>query len=154
MSKEMKTIMESFRRKVISEQQQLSTIGDLRKLIKVHRALETGKEAAKKAAEMAIEQIPVVSNLFSLWKGAKDSAEVIRKLYGSDDQFKTNTGLDKLNIDDNVSKIVDDQIEVAFLNDLLKSIESLNDADPIPDINEVFQEFLKKNFEQHSVEAK
>lgn len=153
MSKEMKTIMESFRRKVISEQQ-LNTIGDLRKLIKVHRALETGKEAGKKAAEMAIEQIPVVSNLFSLWKGAKDSVDMLKKLYGADDKFKTNTGLDKLNIDDNVSKIVDDQIEVAFLNDLLKSMENLNDNDPIPDINKVFQDFLKKNFKQHSVEAK
>lgn len=153
MSKEMKTIMESFRRKVISEQQ-LNTIGDLRKLIKIHRALETGKEAGKKAAEMAIEQIPVVSNLFSLWKGAKDSADMLKKLYGADDKFKTNTGLDKLNIDDNVSKIVDDQIEVAFLNDLLKSIENLNDNDPIPDINKVFQDFLKKNFNKHSVEAK
>jgi len=153
MSKEMKTIMESFRRKVISEQQ-LNTIGDLRKLIKIHRALETGKEAGKKAAEMAIEQIPVVSNLFSLWKGAKDSADMLKKLYGADDKFKTNTGLDKLNIDDNVSKIVDDQIEVAFLNDLLKSMENLNDNDPIPDINKVFQDFLKKNFKQHSVEAK
>jgi len=49
MSKEMKTIMESFRRKVISEQQ-LNTIGDLRKLIKIHRALETGKEAGKKSS--------------------------------------------------------------------------------------------------------
>ena len=153
MSKEMKTIMESFRRKVISEQQ-LNTIGDLRKLIKIHRALETGKEAGKKAAEMAIEQIPVVSNLFSLWKGAKDSADMLKKLYGADDKFKTNTGLDKLNIDDNVSKIVDDQIEVAFLNDLLKSMENLNDNDPIPDINKVFQDFLKKNFNKHSVEAK
>lgn len=153
MSKEMKTIMESFRRKVISEQQ-LNTIGDLRKLIKVHRALETGKEAGKKAAEIAIEQIPIVSNLFSLWKGAKDSADMLKKLYGADDKFKTNTGLDKLNIDDNVSKIVDDQIEVAFLNDLLKSMENLNDNDPIPDINKVFQDFLKKNFKQHSVEAK
>jgi hypothetical protein len=153
MSKEMKTIMESFRRKVISEQQ-LNTIGDLRKLIKVHRALEAGKEAGKKAAEMAIEQIPIVSNLFSLWKGAKDSVDMLKKLYGADDKFKTNTGLDKLNIDDNVSKIVDDQIEVAFLNDLLKSMENLNDNDPIPDINKVFQDFLKKNFKQHSVEAK
>jgi len=103
---------------------------------------------------MAIEQIPVVSNLFSLWKGAKDSADMLKKLYGADDKFKTNTGLDKLNIDDNVSKIVDDQIEVAFLNDLLKSMENLNDNDPIPDINKVFQDFLKKNFKQHSVEAK
>ena len=55
---------------------------------------------------------------------------------------------------DNVSKIVDDRLEQAFLNDLLKSIEQMDDNNPIPDVNEKLQDYLKQKFNQHSVEAR
>ena len=113
MSNDMKIIMERWDRYVL-EEAPLETVGDLRKLIKTHRAMEAGQELGKKAAEAAIEQIPVVSNIFSLWKGAKDVKDIVGKIYGAEDSFKSSTGLDKLNVDDDVSKIVDDPIEVAF----------------------------------------
>ena len=81
MPNNMKIILERWDRYVLQEAP-LETVGDLRKLIKTHRAVEAGKELGKRAAEAAIEQVPVVSNIFSLWKGAKDAKEIVGKLYG------------------------------------------------------------------------
>ena len=150
MSKEMKVIMENWNRYILQEAP-LETVGDLRKLIKTHRAMEAGKELGKKAAEATIEQIPVVSNIFSLWKGAQDAKEIVGKLYGAEDSFKSSTGLDKLNVDDDVSKIVDDPIEVAFINDLLKAMENMDDLDPIPDVNVELQKYLADKFNSNQV---
>jgi hypothetical protein len=150
MSKDMKLIMESWGRFVIQEEP-LQTVGDLKRLIKTHRAMEAGKELGKKAAEAAIEQVPVVSNIFSLWRGAQDAKEIIGKLYGAEDTFRSSTGLDKLNVDDNVSKIVDDPIEVAFINDLLATIEDMDDLAPIPDVNVELQKYLARKFDNNQV---
>ena len=146
----MKLIMENWDRFVLQEAP-LDTVGDLKRLIRTHRAMEAGKEIGKKAAEAAIEQIPVVSNIFSLWKGAQDAKQIVGKLYGAEDSFKSATGLDKLNVDDNVSKIVDDPIEVAFINDLLKTIEGMDDLDPLLDVNDELQKYLAKQFDQTQV---
>lgn len=150
MKKDMKLIMESWRSKVLNENQ-IQSVGQLKKLIAAHRAKEAGKEVGKKAVELAIEQVPIVNNLFSIWKGVQDANGMIKKLYGADDTFKTQTGLDLLNIDDNISKIVDDQIEAAFINDLLKTIERMDDNDPIPNVEDALKAFLKRNFDQHTV---
>ena len=107
----------------------------------------------KGLGEKAIEQIPIVSNIFSAWKGLKDTKELIGKLYGAEDDFKTNTALDKLNIDDNVSKIVDDPIEVAFLNYLMKDyFAKASDEDPLPDLNDLLNQYLASKFEGNKVE--
>jgi hypothetical protein len=151
MSKDMKLIMERWDRFVIEEQDEIQTVGQLKKIINIHRATEAGKEAGKRAAETAIEQIPGIGNLFSLWKGAQDVKDIVAKLYGAEDSFKSNTGLDKLNVDDDVSKIVDDPIEVAFLNDLLKAMEGLNDESPIPDVNVELQKYLADKFNSNQV---
>jgi len=150
MSKDMKLIMERWDRFVIEEQDKM-TVGQLKKIISIHRATEAGKEAGKIAAETAIEQIPGLNNLFSLWKGAKDAKQIIGKLYGAEDNFRTSTGLDKLNVDDDVSKIVDDPIEVAFINYLLQKLSEMNDNDPIPDVNMELQKYLADKFNNNQV---
>ena len=90
----------------------------------------------------------MLATSFSLWKGAKDAKEIVGKLYGAEDSFKSATGLDKLNVDDDVSKIVDDPIEVAFINDLLKAMEDMDDLAPIPDVNAELQKYLAVNSTQ------
>mgnify|MGYP003126525269 FL=1 len=152
MSKQMKVIMENWRRSVLSEEK-IQTFGELRSIIRNYRAMKAGKEAGKKAAELAVEQIPVLSNIYSLWSAAKDAKDMISTLYGKDDSFVSQTGLDKLNVDDDVSKIVDDKIENAFINDFLSSFKDKDDADPIPDINDELQLFLAKKFNQKQVKA-
>ena len=152
MSKQMKVIMENWRRSVLSEEK-IQTFGELRSIIRNYRAMKAGKEAGIKAAELAVEQIPVLSNIYSLWSAAKDAKEMITTLYGKDDSFVSQTGLDKLNVDDDVSKIVDDKIENAFINDFLGTFKDKDDADPIPDINDELQKFLATKFNQKQVKA-
>tara|TARA_R110001592_G_scaffold86739_2_gene256014 strand:- start:606 stop:1064 length:459 start_codon:yes stop_codon:yes gene_type:complete len=152
MKNNMKLIMESWRKQSLHEE--INTVGDLRKIIRNYRESEAGKEVGKKAVEMAIEMTPGISNIYAVWKGVKDGKDMLGKLYGAEDDIQSNTGMDKLNVDDNVSKIVDDRLEQAFLNDLLKSIEQMDDNDEIPDVNEKLQDYLKGKFNQHSVEAR
>jgi len=152
MSKQMKVIMENWRKSVLVENQ-IQTHGELRKIIRDYRAMKAGVEAGKKAAELAVEQIPVLSNIYSIWSAAKDAKEMITTLYGKDDSFVSQTGLDKLNVDDDVSKIVDDKIENAFINDFLESFKDKDDADPIPDINDELQKFLAKKFNEKQVKT-
>jgi len=152
MSKQMKVIMENWRKSVLVEAE-IQTFGELRKIIRDYRAMKAGVEAGKKAAELAVEQIPVLSNIYSIWSAAKDAKEMITTLYGKDDSFVSQTGLDKLNVDDDVSKIVDDKVENAFINDFLESFKDKDDADSIPDINDELQLFLAKKFNQKQVKT-
>ena len=148
----MKLIMESWRHYQLAEQEGgVTNVGQLKKLINMHRAAAAGKEVAAQGLETAIEQIPGINNIYSIWKGIKGSKDALTKLYGMDDKFQSNTGLDKLNVDDNVSKIVDDKIEAAFINDLLQTIDGMEDEDPIPAVNDRLQAFLASRFASHQV---
>ncbi|HHZ96752.1 MAG TPA: hypothetical protein EYN67_14665 [Flavobacteriales bacterium] len=148
---EMKVIMENWDKFVVTEETKITTVGDLRKAIKIYRAKEAGKEAGKMAADVAIQQVPGISNIYSLWQGAKDARDIMKKLYGADDGFKSNTGLDLLNVNDDISAIVDDNVETAFLNDLIASLESAQPTDPIPVVDDELQAFLGSKFNQHAV---
>jgi len=148
--------MESWRHYQLAEQNPprrppVTTVGQLKKLIHMHRAAAAGKEVAVQGIETTIEQIPGVNNIYSIWKGIKGSKDALTKLYGMDDKFQSNTGLDKLNVDDNVSKIVDDKIEAAFINDLLKTLDGMADNEPIPSVNDKLQAFLAAKFNSHKV---
>ena len=154
MKDNMKLIMESWRNNSLQEQEEISTVGDLRKIIQDYRQMKAGKEVGKKAVEFALEQIPGVNNVFSIWKNSKEATDMIKTMYGADDEVMSNTGLDKLNISDDVSKIVDNAVETAFLNELLEMIKEMDDNDPIPNVEEELQNFLKRKFNQHSVEAR
>ena len=154
MKDNMKLIMESWRKQTLQEQTELDTVGDLRKIIQDYRQMKAGKEVGKKAVEFALEQIPGVNNIFSIWKNSKDASDMIKTMYGADDEVLSNTGLDRLNVNDDVSKIVDNTIETAFFNELLEMIKDMDDNDPIPNVEEELQNFLKRKFNQHSVEAR
>jgi hypothetical protein len=77
---------------------------------------------------------------------------MIAQIYGADDKFQNMAGLEKFNIDDNVSKIVDNEIESAFLNDYLAKLDDMEDDEEIPDVTEALKDFLKFKFERNSVE--
>lgn len=148
--KDMKLIMESFRANVIQEDQ-LETVGSVLAMIQKFRQAQAGGAAGKKALEVAMEQIPGISNIWSIVKGAKEAKDMISSLYGMDDKFQSNTGLDKLNIDDNVSKIVDDNVEVAFLNFLIDKLGKMNPDAPMPDATVEIQNFLSSKFDKNTV---
>ena len=150
MSKNMKMIMETFRKNVIKEER-LETVGGVLNVIQKFRRAKAGGDAAKKALDAIIEQVPLINNVWSILKQSKEAKDMVSTLYGLDDKFKSNTGLDKLNVDDNVSKIVDDKVETAFLNFLIDKLGKMNPDALMPDATIEIQKFLASKFDQNTV---
>lgn len=146
----MKLIMENWRKQVL-EENKLNTVGELLRTITKFREASAGKAVGEKAVDMLLDQIPGLNNIWALVKGAKDTKELMSQLYGLGGEFKSNTGLDKIMIDPNISKIVDDNVEKAFLNYLIKYLKAMDAESEIPDVNSLLQSFLRDNFEQHTV---
>ena len=133
---------------------EIQTVGDLSKAIKLMRATSAGGQIGVKAMDTLIDAIPGVGNIKAVFDNAKDTAEIVKNMYGLGDGVKSNTNLDKLNIDYNVSKIVDDPIEMEFLNYLIKElIPSLPPETPMSqfDINKELQIYLTKQFDGTTV---
>ena len=78
----------------------------------------------------------------------KDAAELYKNLYTAKDSFKTNTGLDKLNIDDKMSAIVDDPIEFSFLTYIEQKFEEAPPDQPLEnfDINKELEKYIASKF--------
>ena len=136
----------------------LHTIGDLKKAIEAMRGAQAGEELAKLGVDTLAAASPGYGNVDALVKGAQGAKDVIRKIYGGGDDVKTNTNLDLFNMNDDISKIVDDPIEVRYLNDLLSRIESEQDPDrKVVDlfdgdtIETDLQKFLATNFDQFTI---
>jgi hypothetical protein len=125
---------------------QYQTYGELKKLIRLTINKERAKAAAGEVAKLGVDQvlglIPGASN-------AKSAFDFVKSIYAATDDKKTNTFLDKINVDDQYSKIVDDKVEMAFIKFLTQAIESTPDETPLPqdfDVNTKLQDYLKKNY--------
>jgi len=72
---------------------------------------------------------------------------------GQPDDSRTGTALDFLDVDDDISKIVDDPIENSFLAALGKTLDSLPDDRSLEDINvtKELQAYIARNFNKKSV---
>ena len=90
---------------------ELKTYGDLKlalKNIKKDQNLKKFKDVGGKAFAAALNLIPGVGT-------AIDTIAVFKAAFNKPDNVKTNTWLDKLDVDDDASKIVDDTVENDFL---------------------------------------
>ena len=132
----------------------IKTFEDLKKLLKMIELKRKGGIAGKRALSLAATMLPGAKAAKELYDTAKDLKDFLTDLYTADDNFKTQTGLDKLNVDDNISKIVDDQVEAAFLKALPKLIA--DKSGPIGDYNitKELQTFLASKFNKRTVDVK
>ena len=160
---DMKLIMENWRQ--FNEQEgdpepaepKVQTVGQLRTLFKNMKLKKAGGAAAKGLAKFGLSFLgPVGAVIDQAWTAADDGSEMVnavKALYGADDKFKSNTGLDALNMDDNVSKIVDDPIEVAFLKHFIGKLSDADDYTLLSDydMEQEMQEFLAAQFDGHAV---
>ena len=159
MKNNMKLILERWDKFQLNEQTPLAaptgvkTFGDLKKVLIGIELKRKGKLVGEKAAEYFIGLIPGGSAALNMAKDAKDAFGFLKSLYAADDNFKTQTGLDSLNIDDNISKIVDDNVEVAFLKVLYQDLVKRNDAENIGDwtATVAIQDYLARTFEKNTV---
>ena len=78
---------------------------------------------------------------------------MIKDAYKLPDSKKTNTFLDRLNVDDEVSAIVDDAVENMFLNNAAEEFIGLPDETELDqiDITQRLADFIAKKFDQRTV---
>ena len=140
----MKVLMENWRY-FLKEEDELLTVGQLR------AALQKARED-KKAGVLGKGLLGALSNAVGI-DLVKDMGIMLRDLYKLPDSQKTNTYLDKLNVDDKVSDIVDDAIENMFLNDAAEEFAELPDETPLEqiDITQRLADFIAKKFDDRTV---
>ena len=129
----------------------LETYGDLKQLLNSINKRQKGEKIISKGKEFALDQIlgliPGASN-------AKTAFDFIKTAISKPDGKKTNTWLDKLDIDDAMSQIVDDTVENGFMQAMTKSIESEQDTKPLEDdfnMNSKMVDYLKKSYSGRTV---
>lgn len=108
---------------------ELSTYGDLKKVIKAIALKQKGEKIGDVALGTIIGFIPGA-------EAAKTTFDFIKAAISKPDTKKTKTWLDKLDIDDEMSAIVDDTVENGFMKAIAATIERESDNKPLePDFN-------------------
>jgi hypothetical protein len=129
----------------------LKTYGDLKNLINIIRLKQKGQKIISKGKEVALDQvlgfIPGASNV-------KTFVDFIKIAVSKPDTKKTDTWLDKLDIDDEVSAIVDDTVENGFMQTMADTIKNKPDDKPLEDdfnMNQEMVNYLKNKYEQRTI---
>jgi len=103
---------------------ELKTYGDLKKTIKSISLKQKGEKIAGVGLDTLMGLIPGVAQ-------AKTTFDFVKAAIQKPDSKKTNTWLDKLDIDDNMSKIIDNSVENGFMQTMAKTIEEESDSKPL-----------------------
>ena len=158
--KETRLIMESWRRYLSeaidwgSEAErtddappQIDTVGQLRNILDKVILAKRGKGGLRALKDVGIS---AVADLIPAANTAKSLFDVFQATYNLPDEKKTNTGLDKLNVDDQVSKVVDDTVENMFLQDMKDKFEGLPDDTRLEDLDmtKLLSKYISDEFEK------
>jgi hypothetical protein len=132
----------------------IQNVGDLKKLIKQAKSKkrqEKGKEEIKGAITDAI--VDEITGKIPGLAAAKSMFGALKNMYSLDDEARTGTALDYLDVDDDVSAIVDDPIENKFLKAVAKEIETMPDETPLEnlDMTKLLSKFIQSEFNQRTV---
>ena len=142
----MKIIMEGWRSHINEETaEEIQTVGQLRAAI--NKAREDKKKGVVGKSVIntlsSATGIDLIQNLGSM----------LKDVYRLPDEKRTNTFLDRLDVDDDVSDIVDDAIENMFLNDASEEFEGLPDDTRLDqiDMTQRLSDFIAKRFNRRTV---
>jgi len=143
-------LLEAAYEKVVSNKS-VKTFGDLLKIIQGIQIKNKGGKIMDKGINFAIDQVlglvPGASN-------AKTAYEFLKTIFERPDTKKTNTVVDRLNVDDQVAAIVDSSVEQKFLIHLVDLIKKHGAETPIPNdwnITKELQTFLQTNFNSRTI---
>jgi hypothetical protein len=126
---------------------ELNTYGDLKKVIKAIALKQKGEKIGDIALGTLMGFIPGA-------EAAKTTFEFIKAAISKPDAKKTSTWLDKLDVDDQMSAIVDDTVENGFMQAMAKSIESEADDKPLEpnfNMNAKMVNYLKTTYKGRTV---
>jgi hypothetical protein len=129
------------------------TFGELLKILQATRKqikLDAVKDVAtKNAVDAALGLFPGIAAAKTIYDGAK-------QIYKAGDAQKTNSVIDKINVDDQWAKIADDSVEEQFLKYMIDNITKIAQTNPmavVPDryADTEFQNYLKKAYGNRSM---
>jgi hypothetical protein len=126
---------------------ELNTYGDLKKVIKSIALKQKGEKIGGIALGTLMSFIPGA-------EAAKTTFEFVKAAISKPDTKKTGTWLDKLDIDDEMSAIVDDTVENGFMQMMSKTIESKPDNQPLEqnfNMNAEMVDYLKNTYRGRTV---
>ena len=129
---------------------ELKTYGDLKKLIGYVQKKQKNGKLISKGKSIAIDTV-----MGLIGAGAAKSAfDFFKTAYDTPDTVKTDTWLDKLDVNDDYSDIVDDSVENGFLKDLVDVFNKIPNEKPL---NQDFsmdielEEYLSRRFNKKTV---
>jgi hypothetical protein len=130
---------------------QLRTYGDLQNIIAKINRNKTMKAVAGEAGNVVLDQI---AGLIPGASNVKSAFDFFKTVYDAKDDKKTNTWLDKLNVDDQYSAIIDNTIENAFLKALYQMISQKPANEALPanyTVDADLEAFLKRKYANRTV---
>lgn len=108
---------------------ELNTYGDLKKAIKIISLKQKGEKIGNVAVDIIVNNIPGLG-------AARTTYDFVKAAFSKPDTKKTKTWLDKIDVDDEFSAIVDDTVENNFLKSMAQIFDSEPDDKPLePDFN-------------------
>jgi hypothetical protein len=133
----------------------LNTYGDLKKVIKsIATKQKLGALGGVGKDQIIGTAVDILGKFVPGVSAAKTTFDVVKALISKPDTKKTNTWLDKLDIDDEMSAIVDDTVENGFMKAMSDAIESEPDNKPLEDnfnMNDKMVNYLKDKYEGRTV---
>ena len=126
---------------------ELKTYGDLKKTIQFIKGMKKDGEISDALVNALIGNIPGIGVTKSVY-------DVLKVAFRKPDEKKSQTWLDKLDIDDDVEAIVDDSVENTFLKDLAATFENEPDDKELEDdfnMNQRLVDFLKDKHNNRTV---
>ena len=136
---------------LVSAQGDIKTWGDLL------ATLNCGIQYKNRKAffDVLTNEIPGLSAAKTVFAKASDSADFILKMYQVDDDARPDGNLSKLDMDDHVAKMLDEDVEKEFIKFLITSIGKKAPGeriDPDWDITSEIQDYLWNNNSGRTIE--
>jgi len=129
------------------------SVGELRTFINILQKSKNKEEALAKVKEVGgdvlkigLGLLPVVGNIIGV---SADTVSVFKKLFAPKTGSSTkepNEFMKLLQIDNEVSILLDDKIEYAFISYAVNLLDTLSDTDPVPDFFDKLKEFIKEKY--------
>jgi hypothetical protein len=120
----------------------LKTYGELKQIVSLIKTKQKGLKVGGVALDVLSDLVPGAQT-------ARSTFDFVKAAFGKPDTKKTQTWIDKLDVDDEFSAIVDDTIENGFLEVIAKVIEDKPDDEPLADdfdMNIELQAYLKDKY--------
>lgn len=129
------------------------TFGDLKKIINVYTEEKGVKQNIKKRKDIGKSAIRLALDFVPFAGAASTTVELIGKLMNIEDSKNPKGFAGMLDIDDYVSEIVDNNLEVEFLKWFVTYLNDKDDNEKIKNFNitDKLKEFLARKFSGRSI---